>query len=255
MSLGGVWFGYADNFYFNDGDDVRTLINDAGEVDFSKMKKIDLGGIVLDGETGNINFTGAGSITWGDNAPVKYQFSTSLSGPWHDTMGTNDKYRRDSLDGGTTWGSPYQFRGQDGSNGSDANVTFDNILKALQKAASTKETFITADSLGAPTIYGGEIYGATMYSNEFNVYPEDGEVSSGGLVLYGNINGGSVPYEMFRIRYVGQGSAGPSVTISAPGATHTYWNMSNTHFSGSFDFEGEVDFSSATVTGIHATFA
>ena len=44
-------------------------------------KYLDLGGIVIDGETGNINFTSVGSITWGSNAPVKYQFSTSLSGP------------------------------------------------------------------------------------------------------------------------------------------------------------------------------
>jgi len=144
---------YADNFYFNDGDSVRTLISKAG-VDFSKMKKIDLGGIVLDGETGNINFTGVGSITWGNNAPVKYQFSTSMSGPWHDTMQTNDKYRRDSLDGGTTWGTAYQFRGTDGRNGadgSDANVP--DWVQAYTKTA----TYIDNQWVIAPNIAGGVI--------------------------------------------------------------------------------------------------
>ncbi len=115
---------YADNFYFNDGENVKTLISKAG-VDFSDMTRIDLGGIVLDGTTRNIDFTGAGSITWGSNTPVKYQFSVSINGPWHDAMASDDKYRRDSLDGGATWGDAYQFKGTDGrngSNGSDANV-------------------------------------------------------------------------------------------------------------------------------------
>lgn len=109
-------------------------------------KYLDLGGIVIDGETGNINFTSVGSITWGGNAPVKYQFSTSLSGPWHDTMQTNDKYRRDSLDGGTTWGSAYQFKG---TNGSDANVP--------EWVKSITSTYIDDQWVIAPNIAGGTI--------------------------------------------------------------------------------------------------
>lgn len=163
---------YANNFYFNDGDDVKTLISKAG-VDFSKMKKIDLGGIVLDGETGNINFTSAGSITWGDNAPVKYQFSTTSTGPWHDTMQTNDKYRRDSLDGGTTWGSAYQFRGTDGS---DANVP-----------SYITRTKITSTTIESPTIVGGVIRGGKF------------EADVGGGVHFvtsdGSTTWGSITYE------------------------------------------------------------
>lgn len=108
-----------------------------------------------------------GEIAWtSDNAPVKYQFGASLSGPWHDTMEDGDKYRRDSLNGGVTYGEPYQFKGTDGRNGSDANVTFANIKAALQKAASTQTTFITADEMGAPNIYGGNIYGANIYAGD-----------------------------------------------------------------------------------------
>lgn len=104
-------------------------------------------------------------LIWGSNTPVKYQFSTSLSGPWHDTMAANDKYRRDSTDGGTTWGSAYQFRGEDGrpgSNGSDASVTYDNVKRALQKASSIDTAYLTMNEVGAPQIYGGEIVGGTI---------------------------------------------------------------------------------------------
>lgn len=243
---------YADNFYFNDGDDVRTLINDAGEVDFSKMKRIDLGGIVLDGETGNINFTGAGSITWGDNTPVKYQFGTSLTGPWHATMAANDKYRRDSLDGGTTWGDPYQFRGTDGQNGSDANVTWSNIKSALQRAASTQSSFITANEMGAPNIYGGKIYGADMYSNTFNIYPLND--SSGSFNIHGHFGGS--PYHFFQLEYYNAGTA-PYISFSSPDGAYASWAFSNTIFQGSYSFRSatKVDFTGANVVGLYATFA
>lgn len=121
---------------------------------------VDTGGNVS--MAGNINLSG-GTITWGQNGPVRYQFSTNGTSGWHETMTANDKYRRDSLDGGTTWGEPYQFKGTDGSDGSDANVTFNNIKSALQRAASTQTSFITADEMGSPNIYGGKIYGGVIY--------------------------------------------------------------------------------------------
>lgn len=96
----------------------------------------------------------AGSITWGNNAPVKYQFGGALTGPWHDTMTANDKYRRDSIDGGTTWGEPYQFRGEDGkdgSNGSDASVP--DWVRAYTRTA----TYIDSQWVIAPNIAGGTI--------------------------------------------------------------------------------------------------
>lgn len=112
-------------------------------------KYLDLGNIKLDGTSGNItmtgnitmggniSFTGASSITWGGNTPVKYQFSQYIDGPWHTTMLSSDKYRRDSLDGGKTWGAAYQFKGEDGKNGqdgqdgSDASVTAKNVFNVL----------------------------------------------------------------------------------------------------------------------------
>lgn len=127
-------------------------------------------------------------LTWGSNSPVKYQFSTSISGPWHSTMAANDKYRRDSLDGGKTWGVPYQFVAEDGKpghDGSDANVTFNNIRNALQRAASTQTSFITVDEAGFPKIYGGKIYGGEIYAG--GIGDEGGkivEMTEGGIRLY-----------------------------------------------------------------------
>lgn len=87
---------------------------------------------------GNVTMKGSitltGNITWNNNGPVKYQFSVDGSGNWHDTMTSADYWRRDSLNGGQTWGTPYQFRGKDGKNGedgSDADVTRDNIARAM----------------------------------------------------------------------------------------------------------------------------
>lgn len=110
-----------------------------------------IGNIVLDGDTGNIstsgnldlggNITISGNIQWNaDNSPVKYQFSVNGTTNWHSTMTESDRYRRDSLDGGETWGPAYQFRGedgrdgQDGQDGSDASVTRANIARALLNA-------------------------------------------------------------------------------------------------------------------------
>lgn len=122
---------------------------------------------------GNINLSD-GNITWGGNTPVKYQFSTSFSGPWHNSMGTNDKYRRDSLDGGITWGSPYQFRGTDGQNGSDANVTRSNIVRAMLNAEQNDGLYvyevngkqclgINATAIKTGTLEGIDIYGGIYH--------------------------------------------------------------------------------------------
>lgn len=161
-ATGGEFKGIVKATDFQTPAGVSMLTKD-GKFD---SKYLDLGGIVIDGETGNINFTGAGSITWGNNAPVKYQFGGTLNGPWHDVMTANDKYRRDSLDGGTTWGEPYQFKGTDGKNGSNANVTRANIERALRVASTTSESYIGVDSMGSPEIYGGSIYGTNIYAGD-----------------------------------------------------------------------------------------
>lgn len=147
-----------------------------------------------------------GNITWGtDSVPVKYQFSqynTSDDRYWHDIMYPNDKYRRDSLDGGKTYGTPYQFRGEDGlpgRPGEDASVTRENIYRAMLQSYSTDgiysyngDILINASAIKAGTLDVGKIflenqyggftgglgidnngrytYGAKMYGSDKNYY-------------------------------------------------------------------------------------
>lgn len=221
---------------------------------------------------GNINLSGASSITWGSsNIPVKYQFSVDGVSGWHNFMTASDKYRRDSLDGGATWGAAYQFRGTDGQNGQNgekgekgdkgdkgdpgdnANVDFESILSALQDAhlaEDISETFITADSVGTPHIYGGkihggEIYGSEFYGNIFSVFPEpDAEDTTGGLNIYGY--SGNKLYHMFKLAY--NFRDGAFVDFSSPASAIASWNFNNSYF------YGNIDFSSADVTGITAKF-
>lgn len=145
---------YAENFYFQDGSgDVKTLIDQAAKkADFSHLDYIDLGGITLDGRTGNINFSGAGSITWGNNIPNKKRFAASTSGPWHDSMQSGDIYCCDWNYALNQWGTPYKFVGTDGANGrpgSDANVP--------QWVKDMKATYIDNQWVIAPNIVGGNI--------------------------------------------------------------------------------------------------
>lgn len=241
---------YANNFYFNDGESVKTLLDQASKkFDLSELDYIDLGGIQLDGVNSNINFNGAGSITWGKNAPTKKEFSVSATGPWHDDMQSADKWRRDWDYYRDEWGVPYQFRGEDGkpgANGNDASVTFDNVLKALQKASSTKSTFITADEVGAPSIYGGKIYGAEMYANEFSVFPLDETEYTGAFNLHGMYN--KKPYHFLQISYADSGFGTPEISFESPGGATSRWMFSNTYFNGNVQFGGAISLRSAKIT-------
>lgn len=141
-----------------------------GDINMGSASRIDLGSIVIDGENRTIRFTGkAGSILWGESAPVKYQFGASAAGPWHDTMEAGDKYRRDSLDGGASWGEPYQFRGTDGRNGSpgrDGTVDYSEVNRILKETYGITTTYITEGTIGSPVIRGAEIYGCNIYAGD-----------------------------------------------------------------------------------------
>lgn len=187
-----------------------------------------------------------------ETSPIKSLFAESRSGPWHNTMLTGDKFRKDYLgvdkDGNAEWGEAYQFVGEDGkpgtpgNNGSDAEVTFDNILAALYEAEQTKTTFITASKVGAPTIYGAHLYGAKIYAGgvgekggQVISLTDDGiEIFDGHgfeiIKIYKNEHGyASIysPYDGFTI-------GGPSIRFQV----------------------SQIDFSEVkAVKGLHATFA
>lgn len=127
-----------------------------------------------------------GGKTW--SAPYQfksysiiYQYSaTGGTGTWHDVMdAANDYFRRESEDGGKTWGPGYQFRGfngqngqdgqdgqdgKDGKNGSDANVTYDNIKRALNRADNAAMTIIDEDEIETVDLYAHHIYGGQIFA-------------------------------------------------------------------------------------------
>ena len=154
---------------------LKGVTDDDGNSPYLTGIGLDIGNgnFVVD-EGGNVTMDGnivlGGSITWKTSSlPYRSQFSVTADGPWVSTMTDDHYYRRDSYDGGSTWGTPYQFRGQngkDGNDGDDANVNWKNIKAALQKADGVQDSFITADEMGSPRIYGGEIYGANIYAGD-----------------------------------------------------------------------------------------
>lgn len=99
-----------------------------------------------------------GHLTWTKEAfPVQSQFSASLSGPWHDTMQEDDKYRRDKRFDGL-WGAAFQFRGTDGRPGGDGDP------RAYLESINI--TTLTQGSVKSPLIQGGRIQGAEIWGGE-----------------------------------------------------------------------------------------
>lgn len=101
-----------------------------------------------------------------------------------------------------------------------------------------KNTYIDSVRIESPTIIAGEFYG-----NSFNVYPESG--NNGSFNLYGDTTASS-GYNMFSIAYEFD-MFGPQVRIESPAGAPVYWNPDTSFF-------GDVDFSSANVTGLYLVF-
>lgn len=245
----------AEDFMLKSGGSMVSILNDKGKI---QSDWLDLMGInVVNGAGDTVLTIDQNGLRFGGNySPIISQYSTSINGPWHSTMNTSDKYRRDSMNGGDSWGNPYQFRGADGQNGSDASVTYSNIKSALQRAASVQTSFITADATGAPNIYGGNIYGARIYSNHFLIFPEDiasenvvvrTPYDSAGLIsLFSNLETGI--YETLRIGCTTGWIGEPVAYFSSPCSGKALFDFSWAYF------EGTVDFSKATTVGLTATF-
>lgn len=243
------------------------LVSDKDKGGWIRGPGISVGGDYMTGtgnfhvdQDGNLTLKGSinlsnGSITWGSNVPNKQRYAASMGGPWHDTMQDGDLYCCDWDYAGNKWGPAYKKVGTDGkpgTNGSDANVSFNNIVKALQTADGVKKTFITANDVGAPTIYGAKIYGAEIYAG--GVGQEGGQViglTDGGISIYNGKGYGNEVLTIYgdeedRGAYLTTGFN--ALTLSTP---HLFMEGTHTIFKGY-----EVDFTEVeNVVGLHATFA
>ena len=290
---------HATDGYFEGVVQAKQFLDPNGNDIFDRNTKsefdyLDLGGIVLDGESGNIELDGnitmkgsinlSGAIQWagGYSSPMIYQYAATNSADdedWHTPFNpATDKYRRESFDGGQTWGDGYQFVGEQGKEGpqgpqgprgSAATVTWSKIKEALQTAATTETSFITADALGSPIIYGGKIYGAEFYGNAFKIMPvpEDDNLPPGlgpgtcaELSWWGADDSNSVG-NRFSI-YHAEGAGNGIVYFEAVGTegASVRWNVNDTTFFNTISFgnkydEATVDFTNANVTGLYFRFA
>ena len=216
---------------------AATITGGLTATDGSALKGISLGigpspnynNFVVD-KNGNLNIGGGkfkvdssgnvtmnGNITWAVS-PVQYQFSSDNTS-WHSTMQSTDKYRRDSIDGGKTWGTSYQFRGEDGS---DANVP--NYITS---------TGITQTSIESPTISGNNIIALNAFNIDSLGYlgkatgkqiTEDGNSSESttygiAMIYNGSATNGIINYD----------STGNYVIVTSAGVRMTYNNGSSRH--------------------------
>ena len=165
-----------------------------------------------------------------------YQYSVDGVNDWHEDQTSADVYRRETFDGGKTWGEPYQFigkNGQNGADGSDADVP-DYI----------RGTYIDGDMVSSFYIKGNKI--------EAVIPKADGSNSDVGFILTSAFNNSSHRY----LQIYSYDSGGAPITVFK-GNSMGWWDFPDTHFAKTVRFDAEVDFTNATVTGLSttATFA
>ena len=194
------------------------------------------------------NITFNGMVTFNDLSTAG---STIINGA-NITTGTISADRI-NLTGAITWGD------LDNSVQNDINDAISTAEDAYQIASGIelpsyiKDTYIDSTRIESPTIIAGEFYG-----NEFNVYPQSG--SQGSFNLYGDTSQSS-GFHMLEISYYW--GDGAFVDFGSPAGAIARWDFGTTRFNGttiSFEpgtnvsFSGDVDFSSANVTGLYMVF-
>lgn len=194
------------------------------------------------------NITFNGMVTFNDLSTAG---STVINGA-NITTGTISADRI-NLTGAITWGD------LDNSVQNDINDAISTAEDAYQIASGIelpgyiKDTYIDSARIESPTIIAGEFYG-----NEFNVYPQSG--SQGSFNLYGDTSQSS-GFHMLEISYYW--GDGAFVDFGSPAGAIARWDFGTTRFNGttiSFEpgtnvsFSGDVDFSSANVTGLYMVF-
>lgn len=143
-----------------------------------------------------------------------------------------------NLSGSITFSDLSSSVQQDISDALDTANDAYELASGITLPSYIKNTYIDSVRIESPTIIAGEFYG-----NSFNVYPESG--NNGSFNLYGDTTAAS-GYNMFSIAYEFD-MFGPQVRIESPAGAPVYWNPD-------ISFFGDVDFSSANVTGLYLVF-
>lgn len=207
--------------------------------------------------SGNINMSN-GHISWSSsNSPVQVQYSATGTS-WHETFAQTDYYARYSYDGGTTWTDAIKIQGKDGKDGidgDDADVTYVNIKSALERASNAAVTFIDGDSVDTANIYANNIYGGKIYAGEgTNGYIEMSTYTASDYTIcpcfsmYG-IFGESLT-NVLNI-YYHDSNTDPRVVFGSSSSSYATWDYADTIFTDAVKFDGTVNFSGATVTGLN----
>lgn len=135
-------------YYYNDllhewailsGDSIYTVFNQTASG--FELK----GNVVIDGSTViTKNLVLSGNVTWDmENSPVLTQYSSDgLS--WHSPMDAGDSLMKMSFDGGVSWSTPTKVvgtDGKDGIDGTDAEVTPENVFDVLTNHGENQGIF------------------------------------------------------------------------------------------------------------------
>lgn len=173
------------------------------------------------------NITMKGSITLGAGSKIQWANIDETDSSAYKTANSAYDYADDA----------YDYADDAYSYASSAYTRASNARTLAQNIANGKYS-------GGTFIDGTSIYAPEIYSNEFNVFPENDGDNEGSFNLYAYY--GSSLYHFLRIHYYE--STAPMIIFDSPSNGYAYWNFPVTEFSGN------IDFSDATVTGITAKF-
>lgn len=219
----------ATDFYFKNGNSVKTLLSATAnktqiDPEFLNLKGLTIsnGSQVTFAIDSNGNVTTRGNITMTGG-------TISWSNVNTDPATTAAQNRADNA---------YSYA-------ADAYSYANSAYSSATNAADLARRIANGTFSGGTFIDGTSIYSPTIYSNEFIIHPRTVGNNVGGYSIYGYF--GSQLMHMFKLGYYA-GDA-PYVTFDSPVGAYAAWNFGRTIFRGS------IDFSSANVTGLTATFA
>ena len=184
------------------------------------------GNVLIDGDTVvTQNLKLSGNVTWDmSNSPVLTRYSSDQVN-WHSPMVDGDLYMQMSFDGGKKWSTTTKVVGSDGKNGyngSDANVTPQNVFNALTDNGAQQgifaafvnnenQIYINSEYLAtriadvAEIIYIGDFSTTSQqksiyFNNEANISTYETGVGQNGIGIH--CNGFAIDCKPERIKFV-----------------------------------------------------